>query len=50
MATIFETDRLLLREVVTDDVENFFRKVREPEASHYKCVWFPPRRWTARTV
>jgi [ribosomal protein S5]-alanine N-acetyltransferase len=35
MKTILETDRLLLREFVMDDVEDFFRMVSDPEVTRY---------------
>jgi ribosomal-protein-alanine N-acetyltransferase len=35
MKTILETDRLLLREFVMDDVEAFFRMVIDPDVTRY---------------
>jgi [ribosomal protein S5]-alanine N-acetyltransferase len=35
MKTILETDRLLLREFVIDDVEDFFRMVSDPDVTRY---------------
>lgn len=35
MKTILETDRLLLREFVMDDVEDFFRMVSDPDVTCY---------------
>ena len=35
MKTIVETARLLLREFVMDDAENFFRMVSDPEVTRY---------------
>jgi RimJ/RimL family protein N-acetyltransferase len=35
MKTILETDRLLLREFVLDDVEDFFRMVSDPDVIRY---------------
>jgi RimJ/RimL family protein N-acetyltransferase len=38
MKTILETDRLLLREFVMDDVEDFFRMVSDPDVTRYTGV------------
>jgi RimJ/RimL family protein N-acetyltransferase len=35
MKTILETDRLLLREFVLDDVEDFFRMVSDPDVTRF---------------
>src|SRR5580698_2521943 len=35
MTMILETDRLLLREFVLDDVEEFFRMVSDPDVTRY---------------
>ena len=35
MKTILETDRLLLREFVMDDVEDFFKMVSDPDVTRY---------------
>jgi [ribosomal protein S5]-alanine N-acetyltransferase len=35
MKTILKTDRLLLREFVMDDVEDFFRMVSDPDVTRY---------------
>jgi RimJ/RimL family protein N-acetyltransferase len=35
MKTILETDRLILREFVLDDLEDFFRMVNDPEITRY---------------
>ena len=35
MKIILETDRLILREFVMDDLEEFFRMLSDPEVTHY---------------
>ena len=35
MTMILETDRLLLREFVLDDVEDFFRLISDPDVTRY---------------